>query len=1545
MPPPTILPGSSASPSASANAVTAQPVLSRSLQTSISTMQARCNKVLTTAAPLSSPDLPAARAAVTAVVIEASAGASPPLPTPLREVLSGAINPPMQSLAKKCHGIEHYSLLLAWLYELSPLLTEASIALEWWDFLIKPVLRNMHSSETALAQARSLVLEAICTTPANEYEDVPAPRTPWPAIENNASFNFARKVGDAPYSTFASGPAPHASPETVRTPGSSVGSGASPTVESSLTAYRRRAPAQKNALYRFAQRIVQIYFSETASTPHIERKRTRTRNSSGASPGHLQAMTAVTVNTNAGDGVSGDQSTDSDKAARDLSGLGLTGMNTDEGLPQSLANGLGSQDKPAQQGAGHAEHEEEEEEEEPDEPSICWTQRLEGIILEFGTRAPKRFFHHLAFCFSEPTYRIPVLVNLIAFISEYPATAYHVIPTQLPAEVLMSLQIDTSTMVVSLGVRLVVMLLPHIPTWFANGGGGGLPALMAIFARVIDWRIFGNGWEERVGTGTSVLGSEDGGSAAGDSALLLDTSSQGEDGPGVSAVSLADEIINKKAALDIEWMELDRIGKRLELREDVEWLRLTSKYDGPDTAAPNATLLFTYLYGLFPANTIRFLRAPIDYLRKAHYVSPSAASFEDLIDEITIQERSSEIVRQHRLHDGLVLHSAEWEVCSTDRWKKSATEECAAVCVNHFLGPSEGGPENQRSNLAAQLAERFSPRATRSGADTPVAHQDSLHSGSMLSVAMKPSLSAATMLTPALSISSSKGMSAVHRENLMLRTELNYELNLKSQLLNFIGKLHTNKVYSHITAAELQNLKSEVKVLRSELDRSRKERDKIREEADKRAKRLGNPQQRLRTYMEKDRQATEQLQKLSVELQSKEETNVALSTQLEAVGTELFELKAVWQQNEPALKELESLKAHVENMQNQMKAWADNEVRYTALDSEMRTMASKWAQLELERDHAEAAAREAIEAREAAEVEREKWEDVAQAAAAQLKSLQEKWNIKPPTPLPPAAAPSTSASTAHPASLTPTAHAHMHASGAVFSASSPSSPMLQPTERASRRQSMVQAASARLLAGNSSAASALLQENVRLTSAMEEMQAEMLALRAQLALARTAAGGSNVPAAATAGSGAVLGTPVVSSSAGSSAFDASRLAAASRAAQSADLEDIDVLPLDIGPAAQNLSDVQEVVEPVGESPSSASTKRSEGCPEYVFTTLRILGGSVGEEDGEAALVQRLLPPQLRALYSERAAQQAAAEVPEYITAELQRRIPLVSQHLERLEKSAASMRALWPNEWSTPASEQSDLASRAAQALVDELGRQETVLLGQPEAAPSDLRVRVGVDRTGAVKVTSALTAHLIHDQTDESNAAQTTRRPTVRVDTQSTNLFGELDEARADAMASCKTSERGVYVAAAARLSADYGIGGPGQEVNSCFDGLLWTSLSGDGAEGAATRLLTESTIANIVLEVQGPDGASRFLTPALQSKDGLRFLPGLLRTQLVGLGLVEEADIPVEQILALLTQKEDEEQPQAEGADRPVRLWLCNALRGLFEVELVPSPNAAAA
>lgn len=283
-----------------------------------------------------------------------------------------------------------------------------------------------------------------------------------------------------------------------------------------------------------------------------------------------------------------------------------------------------------------------------DETSTVWKGNLESTILIYSNEKPKEFFHHMAESFAEPTARVSLLCLLATFLRLYPIHAYHITSTALPKQLVLSLQLDTSTTSTSLGVTTLAMLLPHIPDWIASGGAGGLPTLLSIYGRIVDWRKLGAGWENRVGTGPEL------------------------------------EALRREH--DEEYSEVDRIGKRLNIKASLRWRRLETDFDSEDPAPPNAEQLFTFLYGLFPCNVIRFLRAPVYYLRQTMFDSPFEGAWEDMIDEMAIQTRSHPIMARHTLHASLISMDAERELTDKQRWMKHDSADINAECMSLFLG-------------------------------------------------------------------------------------------------------------------------------------------------------------------------------------------------------------------------------------------------------------------------------------------------------------------------------------------------------------------------------------------------------------------------------------------------------------------------------------------------------------------------------------------------------------------------------------------------------------------------------------------------------------------------------------------------------------------------------------------------------------------------------------------------------------------------------------------------------------------------------------------
>lgn len=294
-----------------------------------------------------------------------------------------------------------------------------------------------------------------------------------------------------------------------------------------------------------------------------------------------------------------------------------------------------------------------------------WRFNLRDVMLQFGQDSPTPFFHHVAETFLRAEARWCLLELLVRFFKYSPNLIYKITKTPLPQLLLRSLELDTSKTVVTVGVRALTMLIPHIPDWIALGGAGGLPAFLSVLARIVDWRRLAPGWEDRLGQ----------------------------------------ELDSERQILDADYLEMDRIGYRTQLKPGITWEPISmfslpvltrwltfasaSKADKVDLAVPNAQPLFTFLYGIFPCNTVRFFREPIAYMEKSGYETVFKATWADVMDQRQLQARIRPILKRHALHPSLITLDAQQEISDTARWSGYDANIVAAKSLRLHLGNTQ----------------------------------------------------------------------------------------------------------------------------------------------------------------------------------------------------------------------------------------------------------------------------------------------------------------------------------------------------------------------------------------------------------------------------------------------------------------------------------------------------------------------------------------------------------------------------------------------------------------------------------------------------------------------------------------------------------------------------------------------------------------------------------------------------------------------------------------------------------------------------------------
>ncbi|TIA87531.1 hypothetical protein E3P99_03113 [Wallemia hederae] len=100
---------------------------------------------------------------------------------------------------------------------------------------------------------------------------------------------------------------------------------------------------------------------------------------------------------------------------------------------------------------------------------------------------------------------------------------------------------------------------------------------------------------------------------------------------------------------------------------------------------PSPSPLFTFLYGIFPANTLAFLRSPIEYLKSFDFENPYNQDLDQWLYEDLIKARSLPLLRTHLIHPFFLkypLNDPHHELTQTSvRWPDAESQAILAQCA------------------------------------------------------------------------------------------------------------------------------------------------------------------------------------------------------------------------------------------------------------------------------------------------------------------------------------------------------------------------------------------------------------------------------------------------------------------------------------------------------------------------------------------------------------------------------------------------------------------------------------------------------------------------------------------------------------------------------------------------------------------------------------------------------------------------------------------------------------------------------------------------
>ncbi|KAG9230134.1 Hamartin protein-domain-containing protein [Amylocarpus encephaloides] len=265
-------------------------------------------------------------------------------------------------------------------------------------------------------------------------------------------------------------------------------------------------------------------------------------------------------------------------------------------------------------------------------------EQIQQILLAYGRKRPKDFLTLIDTFFVDKSHRIPSLSLLTEFVRHGPPHLDQVLETPLLENLLRCLQNDTSTRVISLSITALIMILPHIPT----SASRFLPSLFSIYSRLLFWD------RER-----------------------------------------------KRPQVKIEH-DSDEEGEESTTATDGRnsWDKLTYLLENDDETVPELLHYFTFLYGLYPINFMRYIRKPQKYLGNANFPGADGLDFEVM----EIRQRSEPFRQVHILHENFFTATIESELTDSNRWMKSAAADVVAECMALYspVHDSEGLPTRSK---------------------------------------------------------------------------------------------------------------------------------------------------------------------------------------------------------------------------------------------------------------------------------------------------------------------------------------------------------------------------------------------------------------------------------------------------------------------------------------------------------------------------------------------------------------------------------------------------------------------------------------------------------------------------------------------------------------------------------------------------------------------------------------------------------------------------------------------------------------------------------
>ncbi|PKY17431.1 hypothetical protein RhiirB3_487443 [Rhizophagus irregularis] len=352
-------------------------------------------------------------------------------------------------------------------------------------------------------------------------------------------------------------------------------------------------------------------------------------------------------------------------------------------------------------------------------------------------------------------------------------------------------------------------------------------------------------------------------------------------------------------------------------------------------------------------------------------------------DDDIIRARSMSLLRIHTLHPNLIMSDSEKELSDTSRWMKLEPADVVAECVSYDMenASSNSNNSNELENLTkivleeadTKIIEKKTQKARRPSQAISIheimdVHQ-ALKSGADIVVGDDPwasrIISYSNFLTvnhptsppenespPTTNTTNTQASVAyLQREIMLLRNELNFELYLKQQHLQHIGRLHRDHILDSTVEAERQNLYNTCKILKSQLSQTQAAFDRQKTETANTKKKhvqweneLNN---KLKQYKNEKKEWKSVLDKLEQELSESKLVIDAQNKQIEVLSAKCFSLENQIKLHEPQLQKLTEYEHTIDQLTKQLMLWEADTIKFQEQKRLMETLVGNWHKMEM----------------------------------------------------------------------------------------------------------------------------------------------------------------------------------------------------------------------------------------------------------------------------------------------------------------------------------------------------------------------------------------------------------------------------------------------------------------------------------------------------------------------------------------------------------------------------------------------------------------------